>query len=88
MFKRNLNTVFTVEDHIAPSITLVDTAVAVNRGESFQASSVVRAVSDPVDGNLSYSNELSNGTYTISGTVDTNTMGTYPVTVTARIRTV
>ena len=58
----------TVEDHTAPSITLVDTAVAINRGESFRASSVVRTVSDPVDGSLSYSTELSNGSYTISGT--------------------
>lgn len=74
----------TVEDHTAPSITLVDTAVAVNRGENFQTSTIVHTVSDPVDGSLSYSSELSNGTYTISGTVDTNTMGTYPVTVTAK----
>ena len=62
----------------------MDTAVAVNRGETFQTSTIVRTVSDPVDGNLSYSTELSNGTYTISGTVDTNTMGTYPITVTAK----
>ena len=73
-----------VEDHTAPIITMVDSAITVNKGDAFQATSLVSSVKDIVDGNLSYSMELTNGTYTMSGTVDTNTMGTYPVTVTAK----
>jgi hypothetical protein len=65
---------FTVVDTTAPVITASDT-VSVPLDSTFTIGSYVTAI-DSVDG------LLSSDSFTVDGTVDTSTVGTYPITVT------
>ncbi|WP_135358285.1 phage tail tip lysozyme [Lactimicrobium massiliense] len=85
---------YTVQDTRAPEISLANDSVKLTEGDSFDANSVVAAVADPADGALTQVEEepaqlvndaqgrlYENGWYTVSSNVDTNTAGTYEVTV-------
>lgn len=74
----------TVKDTSAPVIALLDDVITVQKGSVFDMHSVVSRVSDTVDGDLTYESSLVDGGYTIDGSFDTNTVGTYPFTVTAQ----
>ena len=78
---------FTVADTQAPSISLSSGTVSVKEGASYDPRSNVRSVSDPVDGSLSYVSSApasyGNGWYTVSGSYDTGTPGSYTLRVTA-----
>lgn len=73
-----------VNDTQGPEISFKNKTVVVARGGKFNAADNIKSVADPVDGNLTKSDNLENGTYTVSSNVDRNKVGNYTVTVTAK----
>ena len=76
----------TIEDTQAPEITLQRETVTVAYGEAYDPQGNIVSVADPVDGALSRSTELVNGTYVIHSNVDVRTPGVYTVNVEAADR--
>ena len=73
-----------VEDTTAPEIKLKKDEVSVIIGNNYNLNENVESVTDPVDGELAYSKELTDGTYTVEGSVNVNAIGTYNARVIAR----
>lgn len=74
---------FTVAEEAKVEITLNSDTVTVQQGSEFDPKANIKSVA--LDGaELMYSDALSNGMYTITGTVDTSVAGTYTVTVAAK----
>lgn len=73
-----------VRDTKPPVIKFKKSELELTVGDSFNAASNIKSVSDPVDGKLTRTKELEEGTYTITSNVSTKKAGTYRVTVTAR----
>lgn len=71
---RTFSKVFTVEDDEAPVITLNQDAVGLVKGTDYDPASNIASVTDNVDQNV---------TYTLDGSVDTNTDGVYSINVKA-----
>ena len=76
---------YEVVDTQAPAITLSQDSVSLYVGDSFDAGSYVSSVKDPVDGDLTKSDTLEKGTYTVS-TDYADEEGSYTVTVKAMDR--
>lgn len=91
-FKDDLNEVhrkqvaktITVQDTAKPVIDAQEGSVDLWQYAGFDASDYVNSVNDAVSGDLELADELAPGKYTISSDVDTNTAGTYTVTVKAQ----
>lgn len=71
---RTFSKVFTVEDDEAPIITLNQDAVGLVKGTDYDPASNIASVTDNADQNV---------TYTLDGSVDTNTDGVYSINVKA-----
>lgn len=71
---RTFSKVFTVEDDEAPLITLNQDAVGLVKGTDYDPASNIASVTDNADQNV---------TYTLDGSVDTNTDGVYSINVKA-----
>lgn len=71
---RTFSKVFTVEDDEAPVITLNQDAVGLVKGTDYDPASNIASVTDNADQNV---------TYTLDGSVDTNTDGVYSINVKA-----
>ena len=72
-----------VKDTVAPEIKLKKKEVSVIIGNGYNLKDNIESVTDPVDGDLEYSKELSEGHYIVTGSVNVNSIGTYNVKVTA-----
>jgi 23S rRNA pseudouridine1911/1915/1917 synthase len=70
-------------DQSAPEIAVSAMSVSFTEGESFSAGSLIYSVKDETDGELSYTESLEPGTYTISSNVDADQPGEYNVVITA-----
>lgn len=81
---RDYDVTVEVKDTQPPVIQLKEDTVVLTTGESFGPSSDIVSVNDPVDGDLAFSDTLNNGTYTIESDIDTDTAGSYTVTVHAK----
>lgn len=73
---------FKIEDTHPPVISLNDDSVYVYLGNSFSPRSNINDVYDKIDGSLSYADELTEGTYTVS-TNYSDAVGTYEVWIEA-----
>ena len=73
-----------VSDTTAPQIKIKKNEVSVIIGNSYDLKENVEKVSDPVDGDLAYAKELTEGTYVVQGSVNVNSIGTYNARVIAR----
>lgn len=84
---REVSMDFQVRDTTAPTIELASDSVTIGQGEDFDPYSNVASVSDPVDGSLerveAQPGDDGDGWYTITGSYDTATAGTYQLTVVA-----
>ena len=79
--EKEVKKTFTVKDTKAPVITLIEQTKTIEYGETYNPASNIKTVSDPVDGDLSYSEE---GTgYRFDGSYDVNEAGTYELKVVA-----
>lgn len=78
-----------VKDTIAPKIQLKEDTMSLTAGDSFDMLSNLSSVYDKVDGKLEYQQKeivndaVDTNYYTVEGNVDSNTPGTYQVTVKA-----
>lgn len=78
-----------VKDTVAPEIQLKDTTISLTTGDSFDMLSNLSSVYDKVDGKIEYqqreiiNDEVDTNYYTVDSNVDSNTPGTYQVTVKA-----
>lgn len=83
---REYEKAFRVEDNQPPLITLSEAPV-LSPGEAFEPGAFILSVEDPVDGALQYAESEpqnpGNGWYTVVHNVDTGTIGSYTLTVTA-----
>ena len=73
-----------VSDTTAPQIKIKKNEVSVIIGNNYDLKENVEKVSDPVDGDLAYAKELTEGTYVVQGSVNVNSIGTYNARVIAR----
>lgn len=94
---RTIQRTFYVRDSQPPVIEIVGNSVEVPQYETYDPNSNIVRVEDPVDGSLNQQQTApeaksdkigraecyDEGWYTITGDVDVNTLGSYPVTVTA-----
>ena len=71
-------------DQKAPQITVSTDAVSIEAGSEFAPGSLVTSVKDETDGELPYADEEKNGSFTVRSDVNTDTPGTYTVTIIAR----
>jgi len=83
---KDVELTFNVTDTKKPKISIENEEITIDAGDSFDPLNNVTAVKDAVDGKLSYteSQEPDRGEYTVTGYYDTNTKGTYEITVTAK----
>jgi hypothetical protein len=75
-----------VKDTTNPIIEVNQDTYDLTVGDTFDSASVIKSVKDPVDGDLSKVDTVSEtaaGYYTITSNVDTGTAGTYKVTIDA-----
>ena len=76
-----------VKDTQKPVIKLAEDTIVISQGEDFDFASLVKEVSDPVDGELKLGKENEKGTYWIdTSQVDEGTAGEYKVSVHAMDR--
>ena len=73
-----------VTDTTPPEIALRENEVFFSEGMTYDPFVYVEGASDPVDGELVFSETLENGTYTVESDVDPETPGEYRILVTAR----
>lgn len=82
--ERTFDYTVTIQDTTPPLITLKSDTVTLDENESFDPSSNIQSVKDPIDGELSLQEELDeHAGYIITGEVDTSSPGTYTLTVKA-----
>ena len=72
-----------IQDTVGPEVELEQDEVVIKLQDDFDPKDYVTSVSDVVDGELEYSEELLPGTYTITSDVNVDYLGTYTVTVDA-----
>lgn len=73
-----------IKDTLIPAITLTQENVTITYGDDFDATDYIESVQDPIDGDLTYSEEeIEGGYYTYENDVNTNEAGNYTVTYTA-----
>ena len=78
-----------VKDTVAPEIKIKEETVSIEQGSDFDLLSNLESVSDVVDGELEYqmkeivNDEVDTNYYTVLGTVNTEIVGTYDLTVKA-----
>jgi len=73
-----------IKDTMVPVITLTQENVTLEYGDDFDATDYIESIKDPVDGDLSYSNEeITSGYYTYESNVNVDEAGNYTVTYTA-----
>ena len=72
-----------VVDKVAPVIELKNNDITIKEGESLDLLDNIASVKDAVDGDLSYSDNENANTYTINGSFDSNSAGTYTLEVKA-----
>lgn len=75
-----------IKDTKKPDIIFSQNKVTLNYGEKFEMKKYIKSVKDPVDGNLSYKDKVTEddkGYYTYSGEVNTKKAGKYEVKVIA-----
>lgn len=75
---------FTVKDTRAPEIFFESEEIELTEGDDFDILSNLTKVTDPVEGNLSQSEELKDSSYTVVSDFDPSVPGEYTVTVKAR----
>lgn len=80
---KQLHKAFVVSDTKKPVISLTASEFTFEEGESFDVNTVVEKVTDPVDGDLVYAEELREGTYVIETELDPQSPGIYDVVVRA-----
>lgn len=80
--KEYIQNVF-IKDTVNPEIVLDKEELDTKLNEDFDEKDNITSVMDAVDGDLTYSETLEPGTYTITSDVDMSTLGTYTVTVDA-----
>ena len=69
----------TVEDTTGPVISLYENEISFSKGMDFDPFVYIDEIYDPVDGELTYSETLEKGTYTVENNVDTSTPGEYVI---------
>ena len=74
----------TSTDKTAPQIMVRYASVDVNQGDTYSIGNGLMWVRDDVDGDLPYADVLSEGTYTVTTSLDTNKPGSYPVLIQAK----
>lgn len=79
--KKTVPVTFRVEDTKYPAITFTRPIALIPLGSEFDPDDNIESVTDPVDGDLEYSEEPRPGTYTIVSDVDAEKVGIYEVTV-------
>lgn len=72
-----------VKDSIAPTISLKEENVSINKGDQFDINSNIESVNDVVDGNLPLSDSEKKTSYIVSSNLDTNVPGEYDVNIKA-----
>lgn len=72
-----------VKDTVSPIITLLKDEVIIKYGEKFDAQKNIKSVQDKVDGDIPYSQEIKNHSYTIESHVDSKKSGHYEVKIKA-----
>ncbi len=82
--KREFPVAVKVSDTSPAEIVLNQDVVVIAVGQAYDLKSNIVSVKDRVDGDLVYSEKLTDNTYTMSGNLDVNIAGTYPVTVQAK----
>ena len=82
--KQEFHYMITVTDTKAPEIVFAEEQVVITEGDGFDPFANIESVKDPADGDLEYSEELKDNSYSIENTCDPDTPGEYKVTVTAR----
>ena len=75
---------FHIKDTRAPEISFAEDVIELTEGDEFDILSNLNGVSDPVQGSLSQSDELTESSYTVSSDLDLSVPGDYTVTVRAR----
>ena len=72
-----------VKDSYVPEISLDKESIDIKLNEEFDEIDNISSVTDVVDGELTLSDTLEPGTYTVTSDVDNSTLGDYTVTVNA-----
>lgn len=72
-----------IKDSYVPEISLDKEAIDIKLNEEFDEIANISSVTDVVDGELTLSDTLEPGTYTVTSDVDNSTLGDYTVTVNA-----
>lgn len=81
--EKQVSHVITIRDTQAPVISLKKEEIVIRAGDGFDPRENITSVSDPVDGELPFSEKAQDGAYTITTDADSNTAGTYSVEVIA-----
>ena len=84
--EREFSCTVTVKDTQPPEIVLKEETVTIESGSAFDPADNIQSVSDPVDGSLPLLTDDSKekAGYTIEHKIDTDTPGTYTVTIQAK----
>lgn len=83
---REVPIVVSVVDSVAPTITIKNDTMTVTQGEEFSLIDNIESVSDSLDGNLDYLENVENGSskyYSITYGDDINTVGVHEITINA-----
>lgn len=82
--KKHVPITIEVVDSVVPTIEIKDSVIYLNSGKEFDINSNIINVSDNVDGELDYCYDGDlNGCYTVTSSINTNSVGSYTVDVKA-----